>query len=162
MPLNIDWQQILLHMFNLVLLFGILYFLLYKPVHDFMDKRTAAYKDMDDKKNADMAEAARIKSEYEAKLADANKEASDIRAKAVQSAEDERERIIAKAQTEAGDIVEEARVKARKERDHMLHEEKEELSQLVAEAAGKIALDNNDGGMFESFFAAVEKDDKNA
>ena len=39
MPLNIDWQQILLHWMNLAILAGGLYFLLYKPVVDFMHKR---------------------------------------------------------------------------------------------------------------------------
>ena len=38
-PLNIDWQQILLHMFNLIILTGGLYFLLYQPVTAFMKKR---------------------------------------------------------------------------------------------------------------------------
>ena len=38
-PLNIDWQQILLHLLNFVILFAILYFLLYDPVKKFMDKR---------------------------------------------------------------------------------------------------------------------------
>ena len=42
-PLNIDWQQILLHAFNLVILAGGLYFLLYKPVTAFMEKRQAYY-----------------------------------------------------------------------------------------------------------------------
>ena len=46
-PLNIDWQQILLHLFNFTILFGALYILLYKPVRDFMAKRTAYYADMD-------------------------------------------------------------------------------------------------------------------
>lgn len=32
MPLNMDWQQILLHLLNFVILFAILYFLLYEPV----------------------------------------------------------------------------------------------------------------------------------
>ena len=36
MPLNIDWQQILLHLLNFVILAGGLYFLLYKPVKNFM------------------------------------------------------------------------------------------------------------------------------
>ena len=40
-PLNIDWQQILLHLFNFLILFGGLYLLLYRPVKAFMDKRTA-------------------------------------------------------------------------------------------------------------------------
>ena len=46
MPLNIDLQQILLHLFNFVVLFAILYFLLYKPVKSFMDKRTASYEEI--------------------------------------------------------------------------------------------------------------------
>ena len=41
LPLNIDFQQILLHMLNIVLLFGGLYLLLYKPVKKFMDERAA-------------------------------------------------------------------------------------------------------------------------
>ena len=31
-PLNVDWQQILLHLFNFIILFGGLWLLLYKPV----------------------------------------------------------------------------------------------------------------------------------
>ena len=33
-PLNIDWQQILLHFFNFSILVGGLYLLLFKPVKD--------------------------------------------------------------------------------------------------------------------------------
>ena len=47
MPLNINLQQILLHALNFVILFGALYFLLYKPVRDFMDSRKAHYEKMD-------------------------------------------------------------------------------------------------------------------
>ena len=42
-PLNIDWQQILLHVFNLIILTGGLYFLLYQPVTAFMKKRQEYY-----------------------------------------------------------------------------------------------------------------------
>ena len=35
-PLNIDWQQILLHWLNLAILAGGLYFLLFKPVKQFL------------------------------------------------------------------------------------------------------------------------------
>ena len=38
-PLNVDWQQILLHLLNFTILFGALYILLYKPVKDFMKGR---------------------------------------------------------------------------------------------------------------------------
>ena len=46
MPLNINLQQILLHLLNFVILFVILYFLLYSPIKKFMEKRTEEYKKM--------------------------------------------------------------------------------------------------------------------
>ena len=46
-PLNIDWQQILLHLFNFSILVGGLYLLLFKPVKNFMDKRARHYADME-------------------------------------------------------------------------------------------------------------------
>ena len=48
MPLNIDWQQILLHWMNLAILTGGLYFLLYDPVKRFMEKREAYYRSLDE------------------------------------------------------------------------------------------------------------------
>ena len=47
MPLNINFQQIFLHLLNFTILFAAMYFLLYKPVKDFMDKRAAYYADLD-------------------------------------------------------------------------------------------------------------------
>ena len=48
-PLNIDWQQILLHLLNFVILAGGLYLLLYKPVKTFMEKRQQYYQEQDAK-----------------------------------------------------------------------------------------------------------------
>ena len=45
-PLNIDWQQILLHLLNFVILFAGLYLLLYKPIKAFIQKRKAHYEKM--------------------------------------------------------------------------------------------------------------------
>lgn len=42
MPLNIDWQQILLHLLNFTILAFGLYFLLYRPVRAYMKKREDA------------------------------------------------------------------------------------------------------------------------
>ena len=67
-PLNIDWQQILLHLFNFTILFGALYILLYKPVKDFMDGREAHYADMDSKATQALADAESSKASYEEKV----------------------------------------------------------------------------------------------
>lgn len=42
MPLNIDWQQILLHLLNFLILGVGLYLLLYKPVRKFMKRERTA------------------------------------------------------------------------------------------------------------------------
>ena len=47
MPLNIDWQQILLHLLNFVILFAGLWLLLYKPVRKFMQNRREHYEKTD-------------------------------------------------------------------------------------------------------------------
>ena len=47
MPLNINFQQILLHMFNFVILAFGLYMLLYKPVVAFMKKREDHFADLE-------------------------------------------------------------------------------------------------------------------
>ena len=43
MPLNINLQQILLHALNFVILFGALYFLLYKPASAQSDTASSKY-----------------------------------------------------------------------------------------------------------------------
>ena len=56
-PLNIDWQQILLHAFNLIILTGGLYFLLYQPVTAFMKKRQDYYAGLEADAQAKLREA---------------------------------------------------------------------------------------------------------
>ncbi len=91
MPLNIDPQQILLHVFNLVLLFGILYILLYKPVHDFMDKREEEYAKRDKDTKDALEDAQRLKAEYEGKLTEADRQNAEERANISAKAEADRE-----------------------------------------------------------------------
>ena len=57
MPLGIDLTQILLHMFNVVLLFTGLYVILYSPVKKIMKQREEHYKEMDEAAKKNLAEA---------------------------------------------------------------------------------------------------------
>ena len=122
-PLNIDWQQILLHFFNFSILVGGLYLLLFKPVKDFMDKRVKHYADMEsaaqerEKHTADLEAAmkqreAAFDAELEEKRAAAAKEAEAFaqqqRAAARENAENDRKKIVAEANREAVSIAEDA------------------------------------------------------
>ena len=80
MPLNINFQQVFLHMLNFALLFGAMYFLLYKPVKKFMDSRAQRYQKMDEDAKAALAQAEAARAEYEKKLAGADDEIAQKRA----------------------------------------------------------------------------------
>lgn len=69
-PLNIDFQQILLHLLNFAILGGGLYLLLYKPVKQFMEKREAYYRQEHDDAETDRAQAEEYKKNYEKQLQD--------------------------------------------------------------------------------------------
>ena len=81
-PLNIDWQQILLHVLNFVILFGGLYFLLYKPVKNFMAKREAHYAEMAQKAQSELDSAEKIKADYQEQLKSVEGEISAKRTEA--------------------------------------------------------------------------------
>lgn len=162
MPLNINIQQILLHLFNFVLLFGIMYFLLYKPVKDYMEKRKNEYEEAEKKSQDDLQAASELKKQYEDKLTEADALVASMKAQSSREAEAEREKIIANANSKADEIVEKAKKKAESEADRIMTETKKEIAGYVADMAEKIVQDSEDPEGFNTFFIAAgnEEDTK--
>ena len=161
MPLNINWQQILLHLFNLVLLFTILTVLLYNPIRKFMDKRKKYYDDMDNKAKQNLEDSVAKKEEYENRIKGVNDEISDMREKATKNADIESENIIASAKAEADKIISDAKVEAAREKAHSISEANQEISKMVADATEKIVFKDTDSA-YESFLNNVEGSEKDA
>lgn len=160
MPLNIDWQQILLHWMNLAILAGALYFLLYKPVVSFMEKREQHYKDLEAQAQAELKKAEEAKAQYQQKLDGAEEEIREARQKsqaAVQKSADEQ---IAMAQAKAREIVVEAHAQAKETREKALRDSQRELKRIAAEAAEKLAF-HKDDDPFDSFLDLAEGGSKN-
>lgn len=157
LPLNIDWQQILLHLFNFVLLFGILYFLLYKPVKDFMDKRTEYYKKIDDDAKTNFETSEKVKEEYLKKLAGAEEEISAKKAKTHKEMEEKNALKIKQAEKQAEQIIMDAHQTLEKERAKMLKQAQEEISDMVVTATEKIVLQSSTSESYEQFLTAVER-----
>ena len=139
-PLNIDWQQILLHWMNLAILTGGLYFLLFKPVKQFMEKREAHYKDLDAQATGKLQEAERVKAEYQARLAGAEEEIHQSRIKAQAAVQQSAEEQLAQAQAQAKQIIAHAQAEAEHSRERVMRESQKELRKLAAEAARKLAV----------------------
>ena len=158
LPLNIDITQVLLHMLNFCVLFGILYFLLYKPVKSFMDGRMAHYKQMDDEANAVTAKAELMKADYEKKLADSDALIAERAREAAAKSEQNHEEILRKAKEEADAIVEKARKDAAREHDARLADANREVTNLVASAAKKLVFEDT-ADVYDAFLQGVRDDD---
>lgn len=140
MPLNIDLQQILLHWMNLAILVGGLYFLLYKPVKQFMAKREEYYKDLDQQAQDKLAQADRIQTEYKEKLEGAEEEIRQSRAKAQQSLQQSVQEQLDQAQAQAELIVSRAHADAERTREQALYDSQQDIRRLAETAAKRLAL----------------------
>lgn len=160
-PLNIDWQQILLHLFNFVILFAILYFLLYNPVKKFMAEREAYYKDMDDKAKAELKNAEEMKSEYAKKIDLAEDEISQMKEKALKDADAAVQLKIEQSQIEADKLIKDAKASIDREHKKMVADAKNEISDIVTNAVEKIVSSANTTEAYDEFLNIVKRGNSN-
>ncbi len=157
MPLNIDVQQILLHMFNLVILFFGLYFILYKPVRTFMDNRLENYKKMKEKSEADRDEAAALKKEYEDKLKAAEDEISAMKKDAEEKVTKENSARIREAKAEAEQIIVKAKQTANDEHDRIIDNANAEIKDITMKAAEKLLMGEDVSDTYNRFLDDAER-----
>ena len=139
MPLNINLQQILLHWMNLAILTGGLYFLLFKPVKQFIEKREAHYREIDQQAADKLAQAEQLKADCQAKLDAADDEIHQERAKAQQAAAQAAQEQLEQAEEQARHIVAKAKAEAEQSKERAIRESQREMRELAAKAAKKLA-----------------------
>ncbi len=155
LPLNIDWQQILLHALNLVILVGGLYALLFKPVKKFMDQRTENYQKMKaDAENA-QAQAESLKAELSERMKQADAEAQTYRQEAMDRAEKEAGAVLDSARSQAEKIVNAAREKAANEEKQIVQNAQSEIARLSVEATQKL-MDYKLSDVYNQFLDSAE------
>lgn len=159
MPLNIDWQQILLHLFNFIVLFAILYFLLYKPVKQFMEKRTEYYRKLDEEAKKNLAASEKAKNEYEKRLDAAEDEISAMRQEAYIKSEEASDAKIRQAEEEAERIVAEAHKDIEYDRVKMVRQAKKEIRNMVNHAAERFVAQSSTPEAFDEFLEAAKGSD---
>ena len=152
LPLNIDLQQIFLHMLNFVILAGGLYFILYSPVKKFMDQRAARYAEMDAAAAQKLAEAEKLAAGHQAQLDKLEDELRERRAESQKIAQ-------AAAQQQADQIIAAARKNAQSIRAKALTDSQKELKELAMAAAEKLALSSSRDA-FDEFLNLAEEGDQ--
>lgn len=156
-PLNIDWQQILLHLLNFVILAFGLYLLLYKPVKKFMQKRTDYYQNLDLQTKEKLANAERLEADYSQKLKDAETEILQMKTKAESASEKRKSQKIQQAKTEAAKILNSAKQEAEKERKKILDGAQQEIKDMVTSATEKLLSETETADAYEQFLTAAER-----
>ena len=157
MPLGIDFTQILLHMFNVVILFAGMYVILYSPVKKFMQQREEHYKELDESAQNKLAEAEEKNAEYEEKLKNAESEISQQKKKASMDIAAMRSSAEAEARSAANKIIEEAKKDAENQRKAIVESAKKEITEMVEEATRKVVLVENTDEAYDMFLDNAER-----
>lgn len=141
--LKLDWT-IIWAIVNILILFVLLRIFLFKPLHKFMDERTASVQNDLDSAKKSMEEAEALRQSYEDTLSNAKAEANEIIAKAREEAVTEKERIIKQSQEEANQIISDAGKTIENERKRVMQQAQSQIADLAIEAASKIVGENVD------------------
>ena len=123
---------------NLLILFLFLKKLLFKPLKNMIDSRQKEIDDMYADAEGSKAEAAELKSEYEAKLENANNESEEILKSAMRRARLREEDILREANEKAARTVERAYEQVELEKKRAINEVKNEVAEMAIGIAAAV------------------------
>ena len=123
---------------SMLVLFALLSYLLFNPVRDLLKKRKEYVENNINDALKDKEEAAKLKEEYDAKLADVEKEADEILSSSRKKAIKRENQIIDEAKVEAARIIEQASKEAELEKSKVKDEVKKEMINIAKEMASKL------------------------
>ncbi|MDF2522492.1 MAG: synthase, subunit b [Clostridiales bacterium] len=142
--INLDIPTFIWVIVNLLVLYFILKKVLFKPVTDFMDKRTNSISEAIDNADKSKAEAADLKQKYEDQLKGTKVEGDKIINAARARANNEYEEILNSAKKDAEELLIKAREELERERANMLREVRNQVATLALSAASKVIEANMD------------------
>ncbi len=140
--LGIDWKIIFAQIVNFFLLLALLYFFLYKPILNVLEKRREKIKKSLEEADAMSEKMENVKRETEKKIAQAEKEAVRIIRKTRVQMDKDQEKIRRKAIQEAKEIKKEAQEEAERNKEKLVKEIQKEVGNLVVELSEKIIKRN--------------------
>ncbi len=142
--LELDKYTFLFTALNLLVLYLLMKKFLFKPVTDFMEKRSGSIQDALDNAKKDKAEAQNLKQKYEEQIVRAKDEADEILKEARSRAAREHDDMIFSTRQEAERILEKAREDISVERAQMMKELRGEIAGIALLAASKVIEANMD------------------
>lgn len=157
MPLNIDWQQILLHLMNFAILFGGLYLLLYKPVKGFMARRLEEYEEREVETAKREEETEALRRQYRDMIRKADDEIQKRKEQASEELEAEKRQQLSEARAEARKILGTAAKTAELRTKKALEDSHEEIRTLAYGMVERLVVQSS-GDALDQFLDQAGKD----
>lgn len=126
------------HVANILILFIVLRFLLYKPIKKFMDNRENAYNQREQETANNEKKVKELKEKYESKVKDAKFEADTIVLDSRKDANKRADEIIRQAKLESDELIEQARKDIQEERANAKIAMQEEVADLAVGIATRV------------------------
>ncbi len=139
-------------------LFLFLSYMLFKPARELLRKRQERIRTDLDTAKADREEANILKTEYEEKMAGAQKDADAVMSEARKKALANEEQIISQAKDEASNIIRQARNEAELEKQKAADEVKTQIIDVASLMAGKVVAANIDTNIQDSLIEETLKE----
>lgn len=153
--------QIGFQLFNGIVLAAVLTYLLYKPVKEFMEKRSDRIQNSRDEAEETMAKATALIAEYETKITEIEKERTEILEAARVEANDQRKVILKEAVQEADKLKQQSLAKIAGDKERLKEESRLHIIELSSVIAGKYLAENLDdkaqADYFEDMIAQLEE-----
>ncbi len=158
--ITIDPATIIATLLNLLILFLILKFLLFKRVNAVIESRSKEIADSFEEADETKLRAKAVELEYNEKLAGAKEESAEILRDATRRAHEQSEKIISDAHGEAQEIIERAHSEIEREKRRAVNSVKNDITDIafdVAEAlVGKKMTREDDEAIINSFIDEID------
>ncbi|MBD5559809.1 MAG: F0F1 ATP synthase subunit B [Clostridia bacterium] len=157
--LDINFWEITLYIINIVILFFVLRWLLYKPITKFLEDRTDRVQKEINEAARKQTEAEQLKAKYDGMVSGAQGMAAEIVSKGKTLADDRARQIVNEAAAQAAELRERAEQQIEEEKKQALLELRQEVTQMAIQIASKILerevtyADNKQ--IIDSFFEKV-------
>ncbi len=138
MGIGIAWQGLIAQLVSFAILFGLLTFLLYKPVRRILDERSNRIKESMDQVEQIKVKMAETEERVREQLEAARRDGQTVVAQAGQMGERVKEEARLEARREAESIMARARIEIGRERDEAIEDLRRQFVELAILAAEKV------------------------
>ena len=136
--LGINESTLIAQAINIVILFGLLYLVAYKPIMRMLDERSNKIKESMDNTEYIKQQAERAEEEASKRIEEAAKEGQEAIARAMRTGEEVRQEAQQQAKSEAEALIARAQSEIQRERDEAIDQLRGEFADIAIDAAGKV------------------------